>query len=321
MKSLLLVFLLTLSSSSLANNLKNEGGANVIKRYIDFIVSEDVYSQYPEAIVNYKLYKMIDYGNALFKRHDLNIVNVVSNIGKSPVSKNLSMDVIEISNNIADKALKAKIQKNTKNGIYTILVVNTDDKYSGCGQANQKIGLAAINFDLVGGCSSNHILSHELGHLDGLSHSGGMGGGVCLDGTLSLMAAGIDGKRLHLFGSPQCNGSKLLHSPFSYYESVKPSRIYDKVPTLKPDELSLATKINTSKSKLKGLTLTLYADSIPNNGRFLIAIPSSSGSLVNETKLIAGYSDNGVVSARLSIQERNNLIESRMRHSLYHVEH
>lgn len=174
-----------------------------------------------EMIIYKQAENSIEFGNLLMKNNNINISRHLASLKQSNsingTYKTVSLAFSDIKRKISTKEIFLNEDS------YNLFFVSVYDLSDGCGLSTVKSSshnFAVIAFDPIGICSSTHILTHEIGHIDGMRHDGEFGGSICNDGSLSVMKGGVFGNRKFVAGSYNCKSGR-DNTPYSLFKKLE----------------------------------------------------------------------------------------------------
>ena len=211
---------------------------------IDFLVINSEYSGLSPQKIESLIDKQITFSNSLFKDNGILIERKKSSISSIDVLAPLSYLSLEaatlstselgddvklfgdtaFSDKKISKQINAWLKRKPQN--YKVILVTEQKNSMECGSTyySSAGSFSIVSLSEQGVCSSAWLLTHELGHQDGLSHTEGEDyyqTGLC-GGEPSVMSEGYHGNRVALYGdSVACPNSRLVNSVYQFYQQNK----------------------------------------------------------------------------------------------------
>ncbi|MCY9861168.1 hypothetical protein OTK49_01315 [Vibrio coralliirubri] len=235
MKKLLPILLLACFSASAAK-IDN----------IDVLVVNQQKMDLPLSKIESLIQRKVELGNRMFQEHDLKIHRKIQDIEYADHDVKFMNLIIEtavlggatvlsdqaaFANHSLAKEVRAWLKKDSSH--YKLIFIPQTEDTLECGMTTMfgDDSFSVIYLSETGMCSPDWIVTHELGHQDGLLHEDSQGkaprGGKCGD-EFSLMYSGAHGDRTGLFGSAEKCGAQSVSNiergdepktPFDYYKA------------------------------------------------------------------------------------------------------
>lgn len=208
---------------------------------IDFMVLSDPVSE--EVDSGAFIDRGVEYTNRMFAYNDLSIKRTISSVERLEVDKPITQLNLEMTSllsaiygvdglthlknmGISGKAASklAKWVKNDQENYKVILAPMAIDTLD-CGitYVDAQHRFSIVYMADSGLCANPWVMSHEIGHQDGLQHEGEgeetANGGEC-NGQPSLMHSGLFGERMAIYGHPTLCPASTKETPYSHYKKI-----------------------------------------------------------------------------------------------------
>lgn len=212
---------------------------------VDVMVVNPLRIELPTSKIESIIQRKVEFGNRLFKAHDLTIHRKIKSIEYANHDVRFTNLFIEtailggskafsddaaFANKFLAKEVNGWLKKNPNH--YKLIFIPQVEETLECGMTTMfgDDSFSVIYLSETGMCAPDWIVAHEMGHQDGLIHEDASGeaprGGKC-GKELSLMHSGAHGERDSLFGSEKTCGIETVSkrtkdeapkTPYDYYQ-------------------------------------------------------------------------------------------------------
>ncbi len=322
LKIVLGVLISALSATSFTT-FANEGKA---QQSVRFYVDASLESRVGNPLMEHRVNSWIKSNNKIFEDNGVAIERVPTSYSIRDLTADGSFGVYGLFNRLgASQELRQRFGLGGDH--YTVFVVDAKEVMGGCSIASSndpKHKFAVLAFDLTGVCSHNYMMAHELGHNDGLEHTGSRGGGMCPDSSFSIMATSMSDGRRHLMGADSCpskNGSN--DTPYAVYKKLE--KILDPNVRHVPIEFVDSLEMEVEAYQANGLYVFLKPEYLRGFSRkvvgtYYLTFPKDSSTSFGQTDIVELQRVSGGLLAKVTLSQKKSFLRALGQRMVYWID-